>query len=154
MAKILKLRRANGSERYLINFYEWQHIIITVYTVIKCFDTLREIKDSMFPYVRKFAHLGICMMLRCLKIWKYLHPNQRFLTKRTYFFKNESTMPVYKQYGHIIYPFSTFSVHQKFNIIVRCKMGEIAHQFGRNCWVKWAKLVCKLGEIAVLYTTS
>ena len=33
-------------------------------------------------------------------------------------------------------------------------MGEIAHQFGRNYKVKWAKLVCKLGEIAFLYTTS
>ena len=32
---------------------------IMLYAVIRKFDTLREITDSMFPEARKLAHLGI-----------------------------------------------------------------------------------------------
>ena len=35
-----------------------------LYAVIKRFDSLREISDSMFPEARKLAHLGIGMMPR------------------------------------------------------------------------------------------
>lgn len=35
-----------------------------LYAVIKRFDSLREITDSMFPEARKFSHLGISMMPR------------------------------------------------------------------------------------------
>lgn len=35
-----------------------------LYAVIKRFDSLREITDSMFPEARKLAHLGIQVMPR------------------------------------------------------------------------------------------
>ena len=63
-AKILKFSRANVGERYVKHFDAWQHLVIMLYAVIKRFDFLREITDSMFPEARKFVHLGIGMMLR------------------------------------------------------------------------------------------
>ena len=61
-AKILKFSRENGGERYVKHFDAWQHLVIMLYAVIKRFDSLRKITDSMFPEARKFSHLGISMM--------------------------------------------------------------------------------------------
>ena len=63
-AKILRFSRERGGERYVKHFDAWQHLVIMLYAVIKRFDSLREITDSMFPEARKFAHLGISMMPR------------------------------------------------------------------------------------------
>ena len=63
-SKILKISRENGGERYVKHFNAWQHLVIMLYAVIKRFDSLREITDSMFPEARKFSHLGISMMPR------------------------------------------------------------------------------------------
>ena len=46
------------------HFDAWQHLLIMLYAVIKRFDSLREITDSMFPEARKLAHLGISLMPR------------------------------------------------------------------------------------------
>ena len=62
--KILKFSRENGGERYVKHFDAWQHLLIMLYAVIKRFDSLREITDSMFPEARKLAHLGISLMPR------------------------------------------------------------------------------------------
>lgn len=62
--KILQISRENGGEKYVKHFDAWQHLLIMLYAVIKRFDSLREITDSMFPEARKFAHLGIGMMPR------------------------------------------------------------------------------------------
>ena len=63
-SKIIKFSRENGGERYVKHFDAWQHLVIMLYAVIKRFDSLREITESMFPEARKFAHLGINMMPR------------------------------------------------------------------------------------------
>lgn len=63
-AKILHISRENGGERYVKHFDAWQHLVIMLYAVIKRFDSLREITDSMFPEARKFSHIGISMMPR------------------------------------------------------------------------------------------
>jgi len=63
-SKILKFSRESGGERYVKHFDAWQHLVIMLYAVIKRFDSLREITDSMFPKARKFSHLGISMMPR------------------------------------------------------------------------------------------
>ena len=63
-ARILKISRETGGERYIKHFDAWQHLIIMLYAVIKRFDSLREITNSMFPEARKFLHLGISMMPR------------------------------------------------------------------------------------------
>ena len=62
--KILKTSREKGGERYVKHFDAWQHLVIMLYAVIKRFDSLREISDSMFPEARKLSHLGIDMMPR------------------------------------------------------------------------------------------
>ena len=46
-AKILKFSRVNGRERYVKHFDAWQHLVIMLYAVIKRFDSLREITDSI-----------------------------------------------------------------------------------------------------------
>ena len=63
-AKILRFSRENGGERYVKHFDAWQHLVIMLYAIIKRFDSLREITDSMFPEARKLAHLGIRLMPR------------------------------------------------------------------------------------------
>lgn len=63
-AETLGISRSNGGERYVKHFDAWQHLLIMLYAVIKRFDSLREITDSMFPEARKLAHLGISMMPR------------------------------------------------------------------------------------------
>jgi hypothetical protein len=63
-SKILRFSREKGGERYVKHFDAWQHLVIMLYAVIKRFDSLREITDSLFPESRKFLHLGIRMMPR------------------------------------------------------------------------------------------
>ncbi len=46
------------------HFNAWQHMVVMLYVVIKRFDSLREITDSMSPEARKLSHLGINMMLK------------------------------------------------------------------------------------------
>ncbi len=62
--KIVRFSRENGGERYIKHFDVWQHLVIMLYAVIKRFDSLREITDSMFPEARKLAHLGVSLMPR------------------------------------------------------------------------------------------
>ena len=75
-AKILRLSRENGGDRYVQHFDAWQHLVIMLYAVIKRFDSLREITDSMFPEARKLfqsrhhvphhAHV-LCQLLHILR---------------------------------------------------------------------------------------
>lgn len=62
--EILKFSREKQGERYVKHFDAYQHPTVMLYAVIKRFDSLREIADSMFPEARKLAHLGISMMPR------------------------------------------------------------------------------------------
>ena len=62
--EILKFSREKKGERYVKHFDAYQHLVVMLYAVIKKFDSLREITDSMFPEARKLAHLGINMMPR------------------------------------------------------------------------------------------
>ena len=57
--EILKFSRKYHGERYVKHFDAYQHLTVMLYAVIKRFDSLREITDSMFPEARKLAHLGI-----------------------------------------------------------------------------------------------
>ena len=61
-SKVLGFSREKGGERYVKHFDAWQHLVVMLYAVIKRFDSLREITDSMFPEARKLSHLGIGMM--------------------------------------------------------------------------------------------
>lgn len=63
-SKILKNSREVGGERYVKKFDAWQHLVIMLYAIIKRFDSLREISDSMFPEARKLAHIGVRVMPR------------------------------------------------------------------------------------------
>lgn len=63
-SKILKISRKVGGERYVKKFDAWQHMVIMLYAVIKRFDSLCEISDSMFPEARKLAHIGVKVMPR------------------------------------------------------------------------------------------
>ena len=62
--EILKFSRNYHGERYVKHFDAYQHLTVMLYAVIKRFDSLREITDSMFPEARKLAHLGISTMPR------------------------------------------------------------------------------------------
>ena len=62
--EILKFSREYNGERYVKRFDAYQHMAIMLYAVIRKFNTLREITDSMFPETRKLAHLGIRTMPR------------------------------------------------------------------------------------------
>ena len=57
--KILEFSKNVGGERYVKKFDAWQHMVIMLYAIIKRFDSLREITDSMFPEARKLSHLGV-----------------------------------------------------------------------------------------------
>ena len=63
-SKVLGFSREKGGERYVKHFDAWQHLVVMLYAVIKRFDSLREVTDSMFPEARKLSHLGIGMMPR------------------------------------------------------------------------------------------
>lgn len=62
--EILKISQQNKGEHYVKRFDAYQHLVVMLYAVIKRFDSLREITDSMFPEARKLAHLGIKIMPR------------------------------------------------------------------------------------------
>ena len=62
--EILKISRKNNGEHYVKSFDAYQHLTVMLYAVIKRFDSLREITNSMFPEARKLAHLGIRVMPR------------------------------------------------------------------------------------------
>ena len=62
--EILKFSRKYHGERYVKHFDAYQHLTVMLYAVIKRFDSLREITDSMFPEARKLAHLSIRTMPR------------------------------------------------------------------------------------------
>ena len=62
--EILKLSREHNGERYVKHFDAYKHMAIMLYAVIKRFDSLREVTDTMFPEARKLAHLGIRTMPR------------------------------------------------------------------------------------------
>ena len=62
--EILRISRNHNGERYVKSFDAYQHLVVMLYAVIKRFDSLREITDSMFPEARKPAHLGIRVMPR------------------------------------------------------------------------------------------
>ena len=62
--EILQISRNHSGERYVKHFDAYQHLTVMLYAVIKRFDSLREITDSMFPEARKLAHLGIRMLPR------------------------------------------------------------------------------------------
>ena len=62
--EILKISREKKGERYVKHFDAYQHLAVMLYAVIKRFDSLREITDSMFPEARKLAHIGIKTMPR------------------------------------------------------------------------------------------
>ena len=106
-SKILKISREKGGERYVKHFDAWQHLVIMLYAVIKRFDSLREITDSMFPEARKFSHLGINMMPRRstlsdayaikIQIWMTLIANLLLMViqkriKRTWSFSGLATL--------------------------------------------------------------
>ena len=61
--EILKFSLKYHGERYVKHFDAYQHLTVMLYAVIKRFDSLREITDSMFPEARKLAHLGIRIRL-------------------------------------------------------------------------------------------
>ncbi len=54
--EILEFSRIRNGERYVKHFDAYQHLVVMLYSVIKRFDSLREITDSMFPEARKLAH--------------------------------------------------------------------------------------------------
>lgn len=56
--EILKFSREYNGERYVKRFDAYQHMAIMLYAVIRKFDTLREITDSMFPEARKLRPFG------------------------------------------------------------------------------------------------
>ena len=62
---MLQFSREKKGERYVKHFDAYQHLVVMLYAVIKRFDFLREITDSMFPEVRKLTHFGINMMPKC-----------------------------------------------------------------------------------------
>ena len=61
-AKILRLSRENGGERYIKRFDCWTHLVVMLYAVIMRFDSLREISTSLQAEARKLCHLKITMM--------------------------------------------------------------------------------------------
>ncbi len=58
-SKILYFSRENGGEKYTKRFTCWIHLVVMLYAVIMCFDSLREITASLLAETRKLAHLGI-----------------------------------------------------------------------------------------------
>lgn len=63
-AKVLRISREMGGERYVKHFDAWQHLVVMFYAVIERFDSLREIAVSLLAEARKLAHLGIGAMPR------------------------------------------------------------------------------------------
>jgi hypothetical protein len=61
-ARILRISREQGGERYIKRFDAWTHLVVMLYAVIMRFDSLREISTSLQAEARKLCHLGISMM--------------------------------------------------------------------------------------------
>lgn len=57
--KILSISRKNNGERYVKSFNGWEHLVVMLYSIIKRFDSLREIEASMQAEARKLSHLGV-----------------------------------------------------------------------------------------------
>lgn len=58
-AKILHISREQGGEHYTKRFSVWVHLVVMLYAVIKCFDSLREITTSLLVDTHKLTHIGI-----------------------------------------------------------------------------------------------
>ena len=58
-SKILQISQEKGGEHYTKRFTVWIHLIVMLYTVIKRFDSLREITTSLLADTNKLAHIGI-----------------------------------------------------------------------------------------------
>lgn len=58
-SKILRISAKQGGERYTKRFNCWVHLVVMLYAVIMCNDSLREITTYMMAEARKLAHLGI-----------------------------------------------------------------------------------------------
>ena len=58
-SRILRLSQESGGERYVKRFSIWIHLTVMLYAVIKRFDSLREITNSLLADTHKMAHLGI-----------------------------------------------------------------------------------------------
>ena len=72
--KILEFSKNIGGERYVKKFDAWQHMVIMLYAIIKRFDSLREITDSMFPEARKLSHLGVKVIFLMVSLSMNRHP--------------------------------------------------------------------------------
>ena len=66
--EILKISREKKGERYVKHFDAYQHLVVMLYAVIKRFDSLREITDSMFP------ERSVQIEVQCFSIEK--HPSR------------------------------------------------------------------------------
>src|SRR5574344_300503 len=61
-AKIIRISREHGGERYIKRFDAWTHVVVMLYAVIMRFDSLREISTSLQAESRKLCHLSISML--------------------------------------------------------------------------------------------
>ena len=53
-----------GSERYVKRLIEWKHLIITLFGILKHFDSLRELEIGMKAETMKLSHLGLDYVVR------------------------------------------------------------------------------------------
>ena len=60
--QIMRLSQEHSGERYTKRFDAWTHLVVMLYAVIKCFDSLREIAVSLLAEAPKLQHLGISTM--------------------------------------------------------------------------------------------
>ena len=58
-SRILQISREKGGERYTKRFNGWIHLVVMLYAIIMCFDSLREITASLLTEARKLSHIGI-----------------------------------------------------------------------------------------------
>jgi len=58
-SKVLRFSREEGGERYIKKFDAWQHLVVMLYGVIACFDSMREIIKALEVESRKLSHLGV-----------------------------------------------------------------------------------------------
>lgn len=60
--KILSLSQALRGEHYIKKFDAWHHLVVMLYAVMMCLDSLREIKASLFANANRFNHLGLTLI--------------------------------------------------------------------------------------------
>jgi len=58
-SNVLRFSREEGGERYIKKFDTWQHLVVMLYGVIECFDSIRKIIKALEVESRKLAHLGV-----------------------------------------------------------------------------------------------